>query len=121
MLRTCGPPEVPLTRPRRFRPNPVPLLLLLFSEDKVGRDQSYYAISDFNDIFPAPSNYVIFILKAWTPSPFFFFGLKRAIPVAYGSSQARGLGAAAASYSHSTAGSKPHLQHTPQLTATLAP
>ena len=48
----------------------------------------------------------------------FFF---RAASKAYGGSQARGLiGAVAASldHSHSNAGSEPHLQPTPQLTAT---
>ena len=55
----------------------------------------------------------------------FFFGLfaiSWAAPVAYGGSQARGrIGAVAASLcqSHSNAGSKPRLQPTPQLRATL--
>ena len=47
-----------------------------------------------------------------------FFGLFRAVPMAYGSSQGRGLiGAAAASlhHSHSNAGFKLHLKTTPQL------
>ena len=47
-----------------------------------------------------------------------------AIPMAYGSFQARGLiGAAAASLcqTHSNAGSEPRLQPTPQLTAVLDP
>ena len=51
---------------------------------------------------------------------FFFLAFSRATPVAYGGSQARGLtGAAAASLrkSHSNAGSEPHQQPTPQLTA----
>ena len=55
---------------------------------------------------------------------FFFFLLFRAIPTAYGNSQARGqIGAAPASlhHSHSNAGSKPRLQTTPQLTATPNP
>ena len=58
---------------------------------------------------------------------FFFFDLfsfSRAAPAAYGVSQARGLiGAVAASLrqSHSNTGSEPHLQPTPQLTATLDP
>ena len=57
---------------------------------------------------------------------FFFclFAISWAAPAAYGGSQARGLiGAAAASLrqSHSNTGSKPHLQPTPQLTATLDP
>ena len=49
-----------------------------------------------------------------------FFGLLRAAPAAYGSFQARGqIGTVAASlhYSHSKAGSEPHLQPTPQLMA----
>ena len=48
----------------------------------------------------------------------------RATPMAYGSSQARGLiGAAATSLyqSHGNAGSEPHLRPTPQLMATLDP
>ena len=50
----------------------------------------------------------------------FFFFLFRVAPEAYGGSQASGqIGAAAAGlhHSHSNAGSKPHLQPTPQLTA----
>ena len=50
--------------------------------------------------------------------------LFRAIPKAYGSSQARGpIGATTAGlhHSHSNMGSKPHLQPTPQLTAMLDP
>ena len=49
-----------------------------------------------------------------------FFLLFRALPVAYGSSQARGrIGAVAVSlhHSHSNARSEPRLQPTPQLTA----
>ena len=55
---------------------------------------------------------------------FFFFNLFRATPIAYGSSQARGqIRAVAASlhHSHSNAGSEPHQQPTPQLTATPDP
>ena len=55
---------------------------------------------------------------------FFFFLLFRAAPAAYGGSQARGLmGVAAASlhHSHSNAGSEPHLEPTPQLTAVSDP
>ena len=47
-----------------------------------------------------------------------------AAPAAYGGSQARGrIGAVATSLrqSHSNAGSEPHLQPTPQLTATPDP
>ena len=57
----------------------------------------------------------------------FFFGLfaiSWAAPSAYGGSQARDpIGAVAAGLgkSHSNAGSRPHLQPTPQLTATLDP
>ena len=53
-----------------------------------------------------------------------FFCLFRTTPTAQGGSQARGpIGAAAASlhHSHSNVGSKPHLQPTPQLTATPGP
>ena len=53
---------------------------------------------------------------------FFFFFLFRAIPEAYGSSQARGqIGAVAAGlhHSHSNSGSQLCLQPTPQLTATV--
>ena len=52
------------------------------------------------------------------------FLLLRAVPAAYGSSQARGpIGAIAAGlhHSHSNAGSESHLQPTPQLTATPDP
>ena len=54
----------------------------------------------------------------------FVFLLFRAAPTACGGSQARGLiGAVAAGlrHSHSNARSKPHLQPTPQLTATPDP
>ena len=50
-----------------------------------------------------------------------FFAFSRASPMAYGGPQARGqIGAVAADlhHSHSNAGSEPHLQPTPQLTAT---
>ena len=50
---------------------------------------------------------------------FIFICLFRAVPTAYGSSQARGqIGAAPAGLYHSNTGSKPTLQPTPQLTAT---
>ena len=53
---------------------------------------------------------------------FVCFCLFRAIPVAYGGSQARGqIGAVASGHSHSHARSKPRLQSTLQLTATLDP
>ena len=51
---------------------------------------------------------------------FFFFFLFRAVSMAYGSSQARGLTGATASsqcHSHSSARSEPHLQPTSQLMA----
>jgi len=74
----------------------------------------------------------IFIFKSGsrvynTHFKFFFFclfAISRATPTAYGSSQARGLiGAVAAGLrqSHSNVGSKPRLQPTPQLMATLDP
>ena len=52
---------------------------------------------------------------------FCLFAISWAAPAAYGGSQARGrIGAIAASLhqSHSNAGSEPHVQPTPQLTAT---
>ena len=55
---------------------------------------------------------------------FLFFCLFRAVPAAYGGSQARGrLGAVAAHlrHSHSSAGSEPRLQSIPQLTAVPFP
>ena len=55
---------------------------------------------------------------------FFFVFLFRALPVAYGGSQARGpIGAVAISlrHSHSNAGSELHLQLIPQLTAVPNP
>ena len=61
-------------------------------------------------------NFIIIII--------FVFCLFMAIPVAYGSSQARGpIGAAAASLRHgrSNSGSELHLRPTPQLMATPDP
>ena len=55
---------------------------------------------------------------------FCLFAISWAAPAAYGGSQARGLireVAASLCQSHSKAGSEPHLQPTPQLTATLGP
>ena len=55
---------------------------------------------------------------------FGFFGLFRAAPLAYGSSQARspvGTSAAGLCHSQSNAGSKPRLPPTPQLMATPDP
>ena len=54
----------------------------------------------------------------------FVFCLFRAVPSAYGGSQARGRIEAVAAgphHSHSNMGSKLHLQPTPQLTATPDP
>ena len=53
---------------------------------------------------------------------FCLFAISWAAPAAYGGSQARGLIGAIAlglRQSHSNVGSKPRLQHTPQLTATV--
>ena len=55
---------------------------------------------------------------------FCLFAFSRAAPAAYGGSQARGvIGAVAASLrqSHSSMGSEPRLQPTPQLKATPDP
>ena len=55
---------------------------------------------------------------------FCLFAISRATPPAYGGSQARSQIRAVATnlcHSHSNAGSKPHLQPTPQLTATPDP
>ena len=55
---------------------------------------------------------------------FVFLSFSGAAPVAYGASQAMGLIRAVAAslhQSHSSARSKPYLQPTPQLTATLDP
>ena len=55
-------------------------------------------------------------------SLFVYVCLFKATPVAYGGSQARGTIRAVATglrHSHSNARSEPHLQPTPQLTATL--
>ena len=50
--------------------------------------------------------------------PSFFFRLFRAVPEAYGSSQAKGqIGATALHHSHSNVGSEPRLGPTPQLTS----
>ena len=54
----------------------------------------------------------------------FFFCLRRATPTAYGGSQAGGrigIVPAGLRHSHSNSESKPHLQPTPQLMATLDP
>ena len=64
------------------------------------------------------------ILSSYFFLSFFFLLFFRAAPVAYGGSQARGpIRATAASlcYSHSNTRSKPHLQPTPQITATPDP
>ena len=74
-----------------------------------------------------PPQITDFTNKHWYRKPCFFccccclFAFSRAAPSAYGGSQARGrIGAVAAGLrqSHSNAGSEPHLQPTPQLTAT---
>ena len=55
---------------------------------------------------------------------FVFFAISWAATAAYGGSQARGLAGTVATslrQSRSTAGSKPHLQPTPQLKATPDP
>ena len=62
------------------------------------------------------------ILKKEKLYYYYYYLLFSTTPMAYGGSQARGpIGATAASlhHSHSNAWSKPHLQPTPQLTATL--
>ena len=67
---------------------------------------------------------IFFFLTSFFFFFFFFFCIFRAAPAAYGGSQARGLiGAVAAGlhHSHSNMGSEPHLQPTPQLTATPDP
>ena len=54
----------------------------------------------------------------------FFFFFLRAVPMAYGGSQARGQIRALATglhHSHSNTGSEPHLQLTPQPVAMLDP
>ena len=51
----------------------------------------------------------------------FFFLLFRAVPVAYGGSQARGGIVAGRHHSYSNARSEPYLRPTPQLTATPDP
>ena len=64
-------------------------------------------------------------IQYYGPGAFFFFflfAISWAAPSAYGGSQARGLIGAVATrlrHGHSNAGSEPHLQPTPQLTATL--
>ena len=65
----------------------------------------------FNECIKCTTNYLFIYL----------FAISWAAPVAYGGSQARGrIGAVATGLrqSHSNAGSEPHLQPTPQLTAT---
>ena len=65
-----------------------------------------------------------FWMKWQALSDTFVLGLFRAVPVAYGGSQARGqIGAVATSlcHSHSTTGSKVHLWPTPELTAVPGP
>jgi len=67
-----------------------------------------------NQVQVEGNNLVFFLL--------FFFVFSRAMPMAYGGFQARGLIRAVAAslhQSHSSVGSKPRLQPTPQLMATL--
>ena len=62
--------------------------------------------------------------KGKTSTFFGLFAISSAAPMAYGDSQARGRIRAIATglcQSHSNIGSKPHLQPTPELTATLDP
>ena len=69
-----------------------------------------------------PENAMRMLVSIRKSDFFFFFGLFRAAPTAYGSSQARGpIRAVAASlhHRHNNARSEPHLQPTPQLKATL--
>ena len=68
--------------------------------------------------------YVLCILSCIFGNRTFFFGHFRSTPVAYEGSQARSLIRAVAAglhHSHSNAGSKLHLQPTPQPMATLDP
>ena len=68
-------------------------------------------------VLPSPPSFLLYFY-------FCLFAFSRATPVAYGDSQARGLiGAVSAGLhqSHNNTGSEPHLQPTPQLTATLDP
>ena len=64
-------------------------------------------------------SFYFFIFICWS-----FFAFSRAVPAAYGGSQAKGLITATAAdlhHSHSNARSEPHLQPTPQLTAMQDP
>ena len=84
----------------------------------VGFLSNYFSAS-FEMLF-----FVLFFVFAFTFFFFFFFLLFRAIPVAYGGSQARGqIGAVAAGlhHRHSNARSKARLHPTPQLVATQDP
>ena len=87
---------------------------------------------DWTCILTVPSRIHFCWATTGTPGfhiPFIFYFLVflsfyRAVPTAYGDSQARGLiGAVAAGLHHSDSNtrSKPSLRPTPQLTATLAP
>ena len=65
------------------------------------------------------SNYFLFFFFFWG-----LFAISWSVPTAYGGSQTSGLIRAVAAglhHSHSNAGSKPHLQPTPQLTETPDP
>ena len=74
--------------------------------------------------YPWPRSVLFLFILFFNLLLLLFFGLFRATPVAYGSSQARGgIRAAAAGlhHSHSNVGSEPCLQPRPQLTATPDP
>ena len=85
---------------------------------KIFGEFSSSPFGDFQGVFNQPQevsiSYFLFLF-------FCLFAFSRAAPAAYGGSQARGrIGAVATGLcqSHSNAGSEPHLQPTPQLTAT---
>ena len=71
---------------------------------------------------PPPPKAEVFLLLLFVFVFLSFFAISWAAPAAYGGSQARGgIGAVATGLrqSHSNSGSKPGLQPTPQLMATL--
>ena len=84
---------------------------MVYIDERFGNVFVFYEIKHCLQVFMSVSlsKYEVFIFIL----PFFFFlNLFRAIPMAYGGSQARGrIGAVAASlcHSHSNAGSKPLL------------
>ena len=88
----------------------------LFSEMKIVKDAVFQKFNSFNSLFSffKELNFFFFFF-VFLP----FLGL---LPAAYGGSQ--GLSGAVATglcQSHSSAGSEPRLQSTPQLMATLDP